>query len=189
MTTLNGALNARQAADQLGAHVETVRRLARRGEIPSFKVGKDWRFRPEDLAAWARSHHARHQPYGVLVVDDDEAVLRLIRKILEAGGYRVLCVRSGPEGLAQLRREPVHLVLLDLQMPGMDGPAFLEQLRRAHAELPVIVVTGYPDGDLMFRALAHGPLMVVAKPISPFNLLPAVRTVLHDARQGAAEGQ
>ena len=178
-----GVINAQQAAEELGAHVETVRRLARRGGIPAFKVGKDWRFRREDLRKWALGHHARNHPFRVLVIDDETAVLRLFQRSLNAGGYSAICVRSGPEGLEVLARDPVHLVLLDLAMPGMDGPTFLEEMRKIRDDLPVIVVTGYPDGALMARAMAHGPLLLLPKPVVPKDILKAVSTVLHGARQ------
>lgn len=51
-------LNAKEAADYLKAHVETVRRMARRGEIPAFKVGKDWRFHKDALRRWAEGQYA-----------------------------------------------------------------------------------------------------------------------------------
>lgn len=188
MNLENDVLNAQQAAEALGAHVETIRRLARRGEIPSFKVGKDWRFRYEDLRQWALAYNQRQNPLGILVVDDELAVGRLIRKMLTPCGYRVLTAPSGEEGLTILENQPVHLVLLDLNMTGMDGPSFLQALRLGHSTLPVIIVTGYPDGDIMARALAYGPVMLLAKPIHREPLIQAVRTVLHDARSEAMAG-
>ncbi|MDY0312903.1 MAG: response regulator [Desulfobacterales bacterium] len=188
MNLENDVLNAQQAADALGAHVETIRRLARRGEIPSFKVGKDWRFRYEDLRQWALTFNQRQNPPCILVVDDELTVGRLIRKILAPFGYRVLIAASGQEGLTILENQTVHLVLLDLHMPGMDGLSFLQSLRRDHGALPVIIITGYPDGDLMARALAYGPVMLLAKPIYREPLIQAVRTVLHDARSEAMAG-
>ena len=57
MKSESGVLNAKEAAEYLKAHVETVRRMARRGEIPAFKVGKDWRFQKEALKKWAETQH------------------------------------------------------------------------------------------------------------------------------------
>lgn len=56
-------LNAKEAAEYLKAHVETVRRMARRGEIPAFKVGKDWRFHKEALRRWSEGQ--QHNSAGV----------------------------------------------------------------------------------------------------------------------------
>ena len=57
MKSESGVLNAKEAAEYLKAHVETVRRMARRGEIPAFKVGKDWRFQKEALKKWTETQH------------------------------------------------------------------------------------------------------------------------------------
>ena len=54
-------------------------------------------------------------------------------------------------------------------MPGMNGPEFLKEMRKISHELPVIVATGYPDGDLMVEALRHGPFTLLAKPIESFR--------------------
>jgi excisionase family DNA binding protein len=54
MRNYSDVMNAREAADFLKAHVETIRRLARRGEIPAFKVGKDWRFHKKALLSWTQ---------------------------------------------------------------------------------------------------------------------------------------
>ncbi|MBN1546492.1 MAG: response regulator [Syntrophaceae bacterium] len=172
-------LNAQEAADFLGAHLETIRRLARKGEIPSYKIGKDWRFLKEALTNWAETHHLRRKPPLVLVIDDDAGVRKLMRRYLEADGYRVCLASDGTEGLTWLNRESVNLILLDLKMPGMNGPEFLKEMRKMNHELPVIVATGYPDGDLMAEALRHGPLTLVAKPIDREQLMQAVRKAIN----------
>ena len=58
-------LNAREAAQYLKAHVETVRRMARRGEIPAFKVGKDWRFHKKALCDWSEGRTFSHAKAGM----------------------------------------------------------------------------------------------------------------------------
>ncbi len=149
----NGVLNAQEAADLLGAHVETVRRLARKGGIPAYKIGKDWRFRRKVLLRWEEQHFLRRKPPLVLVIDDDDSVRRLTGRFLEAEAYRVCLASDGAEGLAWLNKESVNLVLLDLKMPGMNGPEFLREFRKTNPTLPVIVVTGYLNGDLMAKAM------------------------------------
>jgi len=176
-------LNAQEAADFLGAHLETVRRLARKGEIPAYKIGKDWRFRQEALISWAEKDHLRRKPSFMLVIDDDDGVRKLIRRFLEAEGYRVCLASDGAEGLAWLNRESVNLILLDLKMPGMNGPEFLKEMRKINHELPVIVATGYPDGDLIAEAVRYGPFTLLAKPINRGQLMQAVRTALNGARE------
>lgn len=77
----------------------------------------------------------------ILVVDDEGAVRLLIRRILEGKGYRVVTAADGNEGLAKLDQGGIDLVLLDINMTGLDGFQVLELIRR-RSNLPVIVLTG-----------------------------------------------
>lgn len=191
MTEKNGdVLNAQEAADFLSAHVETIRRLARKGEIPAYKIGKDWRFRREMLISWAETHHLRRKPFVILVIDDEAGIRRVMKRFLEAEGYSVRLASDGAEGLAWLNRESVDLILLDLKMPVMNGPEFLKAFRKENRTLPVIVVTGYPDSDLMAEALKYGPFTLIAKPVDREHLFQAIRSVLTgtiDARMNTAD--
>jgi len=180
------ALNAQEAALFLGTHVETVRRLARRGGIPAFKVGKDWRFHFKALQQWSEAQYPRQNPPNILVVDDEETIRRVIEKFLTQEGYGVLQAADGREGLGLLQGNSIDLILLDLKMPGMNGPEFLRQMRRRESELPVIIITGFPDGDLVMRAMTHGPVTLLAKPLTKDMLLRAVRTELGGANQPRA---
>lgn len=171
-------LNAQEAAELLGAHVETIRRMARRGTIPAYKIGKDWRFRMAALVSWSETNPVTKKPIGILAIDDDARVCRLIRRVLEPAGYRVITAPNGIEGLVLLRTEPIDLVLLDLEMPIMNGPAFIRESKQIRPDLPVIIVTGYPDGNLMMEASKFGPLMLIAKPVDRKMLLSAVTLAL-----------
>jgi excisionase family DNA binding protein len=184
MASENEFLNVFDAASLLGVHVQTLRKLARQRKIPSFKVGRDWKFRKEALVRWADEQHqasavpastpnaddrtdgnvADDRQCSVLVIDDDEKVCKAMRRQLERLECRVREATDGMDGLQLLRQEPPDLILLDLAMPGMNGPQFLEELRKTHPHLPVIIVTGYPDGELMAEAMKHGPLMLLSKP-------------------------
>ena len=99
-------LNAQEAAQLLGANVETIRRLARKGAIPSFKIGKDWRFRRDTLFEWMETQNQIYQPPCILVIDDDSSVCKLIRRILEPQGVNVVTVADGHDGLEQVQRNP-----------------------------------------------------------------------------------
>lgn len=181
----NDVLNAKEAAQFLGAYVETIRRLARKGEIPSYKIGKDWRFRKEALIKWAETHHLRHNPPLILAIDDDPDIRKLLRAFLEKEGYRVCMAANGTEGMGWLDRESVDLILLDLKMPGMNGATFCHELRKKDTILPVIIVTGYPDSILMNDVMQYGPFMLIAKPIERKQLIQAVEMALkgtHEAR-------
>jgi len=176
-------LNAKEAAEFLGAYVETIRRLARKGDIPAYKIGKDWRFHREALISWTETQHLRRKPPCVLVIDDDDGIRKLMKRFLETEGYHVCLALDGIEGLAWLNRESVNLIILDLKMPGMNGPEFLKEMHKMNERLPVIVVTGYPDGDLMAEAIRYGPLTLLAKPIDLEQLILTIGTVLNGKRE------
>ena len=161
-------MDSHDAAAFLGAHVETIRRLARGGRIPSFKVGKDWRFRRDSIERWAeRWSQSRTQgsdlPY-VLIIDDEASVRQVVSGAVERLGYRTAQAGDANSALLTVARNRPGLILLDLIMPGMSGVEFLKEVRTIHPELPVAIITGYPDSDLIAEALAYGPLMIIQKP-------------------------
>ncbi len=178
MASDDAVLNARQAATFLGVPVETVRRLARRGEIPSFKMGTDWRFSKEILHRWFEEQRAGARPGTVLVVDDDPLVLRAMSRMVERLGYRAQVATDGVEALELVSRNVPDVILLDMAMPGMNGAEFLDELRPAHPDLPVVIVTGHPDGVLVHRAAQHAPIMLLTKPADRTQLERTLRTVL-----------
>lgn len=171
-------MNAQEAASYLGAHVETVRRLARRGSLPAFKVGKDWRFRLEALRDWTGDAQPRQAQSRVLVVDDEPSIRELVELFLMNEGHGVLLAANGNQGLDILRSQAVDLVLLDLKMPGMNGPEFLRQAQGLGPMPPVIIITGFPDSNLVMEAMTYGPVTLLAKPLTREMLLRAVRNEL-----------
>ena len=165
----------------LGAHVETIRRLARRGAIPAYKIGKDWRFNRTSLLNWSQSNPAMENKATLMVIDDDVGVRKLVRRCLITAGYQVISAPDGEDGLAEIEKRAVDLVLLDLNMPRMHGPAVIAELRQRHPHIPVILVTGHQDGNLMAEAYQYGPFMLVPKPVDREALLSAVRVTLEGA--------
>jgi excisionase family DNA binding protein len=178
MQKIQDVLTAQQAAELLNAHVETIRRMARRGSIPAFKIGKDWRFRRSALLSWSETNPEIKKAINILMIDDDAAVCRLICRILEPLGYHVITTHSGIEGLDIVRNKPINVVLLDLEMPEMSGPEFLLELKTNRKDIPVIIVTGYPDSNLMMKASRLGPLTLIPKPIDNKMLRSAVTMTL-----------
>jgi CheY-like chemotaxis protein len=85
---------------------------------------------------------AKDQP-RILVVDDDEALLRMIRLTLISEGYAVTTATDGFEGLAAMARAEFALVVLDLQMPRMDGRMMYAEMQRRGCEIPVLLVSAY----------------------------------------------
>jgi excisionase family DNA binding protein len=144
--------------------VSTVYRLAERRELPGHKVGRQWRFHKSILDDWFRQHAATVR-VTILVVDDEEVTRQFLVAALQGPQRQVLTAASGEEALELAKKTDVDLVLLDLIMPGLNGVETFAQLHGLRPELPVVIVTGYPDSDLMARALEIGPFTMINKPI------------------------
>jgi PAS domain S-box-containing protein len=114
---------------------------------------------------------------NVLVIDDDPDMLEMLRELLLAERYNVRTAHNGRAGLQEMRRQPPDIVLLDLAMPDLNGPAALRQIRQDWGAIPVIVHTAFSDGELMKQALAFSPFTLLAKPCAPDQILETVRKV------------
>lgn len=114
----------------------------------------------------------------VLVVDDEEFVRRLVGQILGRGGYDLDFAADGEAALARMQAGRPDLVILDLLMPGMDGWAVLEHMRRRPGMPPVIVLTGHGSYEAFTRAVRGGVSGYVSKPFSLDELLLTVSRAL-----------
>ena len=125
----------------------------------------------------------------ILVVDDEEDLLELVRYNLQKDGYRVECVATGEDALKSARREPPDLIVLDIMLPSVDG---LEVCRRLKADaktrdVPIIMLTARSEEGDMISGLERGADDYIAKPFSPRVLGARVRALLRrqDAQKQA----
>jgi two-component system, cell cycle response regulator DivK len=117
----------------------------------------------------------------ILVVEDNERNLKLVRDVLQFAGYQVISARSGEQGVTLARQEMPDLVLMDLQLPAMDGAEALRVLRDdpRTRPIPVVAVTAFAMKDDRERALHAGFDGYLEKPIN-VRVFPAlVRGFLH----------
>jgi len=105
----------------------------------------------------------------ILVIEDNEQNLYLITFILETAGHDVVQARDGREGIGLAGRVALALILLDIQLPEMDGYAVAGELKRnpASADIPIVAVTSYAMVGDRERALAAGCVGYIEKPINP----------------------
>ena len=88
----------------------------------------------------------------VLVVDDEEDFVELIKMRLEAKGYDVIVAFNGNDGLEKIKKEGPDAVLLDILMPGPDGIKILKRIRRDNKDLPVFIVTAFSNEERFDKA-------------------------------------
>jgi len=113
----------------------------------------------------------------ILVVDDEVAIVQVIRQRLEQEGFRVLAAGGGEAALAALAASP-HLMVLDLMLPDADGFEVLRRLRREGNDLPVIILTARDDDVDVVVGLELGADDYMVKPFNPRELVARVRAVL-----------
>jgi len=114
----------------------------------------------------------------VLIVDDDIDALRLMGRILETSGYSVDLAQNGEEAMAKVSAALPHIILLDINMPGLSGIDILRQLRRIPQYIPVILVTAKTDVKDVVTGLEAGADDYIRKPFNRFELVARVRTQL-----------
>lgn len=119
-----------------------------------------------------------------LIVEDDKAVLQLIRLYLAQAGYRVLEAQDGIVGLRMALEESPDIVLLDLNLPGMDGIEVCKNVRK-ESDVPIIMVTARVEEDDRLRGLDLGADDYVSKPFSPRELVARVNAVLRRSKRNA----
>ncbi|MCY6957289.1 response regulator transcription factor [Clostridium brassicae] len=102
----------------------------------------------------------------ILIIDDEERMRRLIEIYLENDGYNVLKAENGVEGIRVLRNNYVHLVILDVMMPVMDGWSVLNEMRK-FTEIPVIMLTAKSEDEDKLLGFEFGTDIYLTKPISP----------------------
>lgn len=167
-------LTLKEAADYFRVQPLTIRRWALAGKIPGDKIEGQWRFSRRKISNWAREGTNKPENRLVLIVDDDDLIRPAWRRVLEGEGYTVREARNGREALDRIDESPPDILLLDLDMPVMNGPDTLEIIRQRRPDLPVIIITAFGDSHLMEDALAHSPFTVLNKPCPPAAVLKAV---------------
>ncbi len=115
----------------------------------------------------------------VFIVDDDAVVLDSLRMLLEAAGYAVATFHGAEDFLEICTPDTHGCIILDVNMPDMDGPALQEELNRRGLQLPVIFLSGHGTIPLTVRTLKAGAMDFLTKPVKGSDLLVRVREAMH----------
>jgi DNA-binding NtrC family response regulator len=121
-------------------------------------------------------------PQNILIVDDEPLNLDLLEQELTDLGYAVDKADSGKAALERLAAKPADLVLLDYQMPGMNGMEALQEIKKRDAALPVIMITAYGTIERAVEAIKSGADDFVTKPFDPDHLAMVVKRALERSR-------
>jgi len=166
-----------EVATYLRVTKKTVYRLLKQGKIPASKVGRQWRFDKASIDEWLKQKSGGADA-NILVIDDEQVIRSLFKETLEELRYGVTAAKTGSEGLELVKERDFDLVFLDLKMPGIDGAELFRQIRKIKPKLPVTIITGYPESNIMMRALAQGPFGVMNKPFGESEIIGAVDVFL-----------
>jgi excisionase family DNA binding protein len=175
---MHNLLTVKETAKYLRIPLPTVYYLVQRGQLPAIQIGGRWRIKKNALDNDILQEEKSGQP-TVLVVDDDESLQNLFKLFLKKIGFSRVVVGTVKEAIAALEKQKFDLVFLDLKLP--DGPAddVYDFVKREQPDCPVIIITGYPDSEMLDRILAKGPITVLKKPLKTEQLQQTVRILGH----------
>jgi len=114
------------------------------------------------------------EPIRVLLVDDETLYVESLAKVLKRRGMEVFTAPNGAQAIAFLPDHECDVIVLDLRMPGMDGIATLEEIRRHDTLTPVLILTGHIDLERVTHALKGGVAEILLKPCPVDTLVSAI---------------
>jgi two-component system chemotaxis response regulator CheY len=119
-------------------------------------------------------------PRSILIVDDSSTIRQQTRALLEGHGFRIVEATNGAEGLEEVKKALFDLILVDVNMPVMNGLEMITQVRKLpdYQKTPIFVLTTESSGDTVRKGKAAGATAWVVKPFKAEVLVPAIRKVL-----------
>lgn len=124
------------------------------------------------------------KPCLIAIVDDDAPVLKALRRLLRGRGFEVATYISAREFLQALPESRAGCLILDLQMPDMDGLELLQQLEHEGIDIPTIVITAHAGEGVATRCKTHGAIAFLSKPLQLAPLLAAIEKAQREAECG-----
>jgi two-component system response regulator PilR (NtrC family) len=115
---------------------------------------------------------------SILIIDDEEIMREILEALLTREGYQVRLATNGEEGIELARSVPFDAAIVDVMMPGMDGLATLDVLKRLDDDLPVIMITAFASVETAISAMKHGAFDYITKPFKHDEVLVVVRNAV-----------
>jgi len=177
-------MTVKETAEYLRIPLPTVYYLVQRGQLPAVQIGGRWRIKRSLLDRDILKTDGAGQP-TVLVVDDDAQLQTIFKQFLKKAGFGRIVVGSGAEAISCAEKQKFDLVFLDLQLPDIPGDEVYERLKQVHPDLPIVIITGYPDSEILSKILQSGPVTVIKKPIEFDQLNRTVKQLGHKGMEVA----
>src|SRR5947209_13899048 len=118
----------------------------------------------------------------ILVIDDEEIMREILETLLTREGYDVRLASSGAEALEIARALPVDSAIVDIMMPGLDGIATLDELKRIDEDLAVVIITAYASVGSAIAAMKSGAFDYITKPFKNEEVLVVIRNAMERRR-------
>lgn len=117
--------------------------------------------------------------FKLLVIDDEQSVRYSFKKLLNTKEYSISEASNAEEAVVAFRKNPPHLVILDIEMPGKDGIQVLKELKQISPKTPVIIITAYGSGDRVIKAMKYGAYEYIEKPFDIPHFMKVVEEALN----------
>jgi excisionase family DNA binding protein len=187
-TPIHNLLTVKETSEYLRIPLPTVYYLVQRGKIPAIQIGGRWRIKKSALDRDVLRQDKQGQP-TVLVVDDDPVLQDLFQTFLKKIGFSRVVVGTAKDAIKCLRKQKFDLMFLDLQLPDAPGDEVYKTAKRIDPDLNVIVITGYPDSEILDRILQVSPVTVLKKPLKVERLYQTVKILGQNAPSWGLEQQ
>ena len=183
---IHNLLTVKETAEYLRIPITTVYYLVYRGTIPAIRIGSRWRIKKASLDRDILHQDRRGQPTA-LVVDDDPDLQDLFGAFLKKISFSRVVVGTAKEAIKCLRKQKFDLMFLDLNLPDAPSDQVIKTAKHIDPDLNVILVTGYPNSEVLERILQVSPVTVLKKPLKVEQLNQAVKLVVHNGPNWRAE--
>lgn len=178
-------LTVKETAEYLRIPLPTVYYLVQRGQLPAIQIGGRWRIKKESLDRDVLRAEEGGQP-TVLVVDDDENLQEMFKLFLKKAGFSRIIVGNGKDAIAALKKQKFDFCFLDLVLPDITGDEIYKEAKHIDPELPIVIITGYPDSEMLDNILKMGPVTVLKKPLVVDQLNQVLKQLGHKTLAQAA---
>jgi excisionase family DNA binding protein len=182
--SMHNLMTVKETAEYLRIPLPTVYYLVQRGQLPAIQIGGRWRVKKDLLDRDVLRKAEEGQP-TVLVVDDDTGLQSMFKLFLKKQGYSKVVVGTGKEALAALEKQKFELCFLDLQLPDTTGDEVYKAAKEIQPNLPIVIVTGYPDSQMLDNILKLGPVTVLKKPLKVDALQRTLEMLGHKVNEKA----